>query len=210
MHNPCGGITKAPGVTIGTLATWLQKLPPRIVSDRLVEEYFTAAGFTHWLFSSSHKPSFLLKYRELWSCAHSPPEHNERAPVSLSFFGLVCFVVCTTLQFLPDDLAYLTDNRTAELSAQLHDLGRQALSASEVEDPPDRFRVEAILMDVSCGLLALERKRRGLVSERLVRLTGPLLQTRRQTHRDLLSNRHGCAHRPRLRHAPLRSARLAN
>lgn len=197
MKDPCGGLTKASGVSMGTMAAWLQKLPPRIVADRLVDEFFTAIVFTHWLFSSSHKPSYTAKYRELWSCASSPLDNQQKAPVSLSFFGLTCFIICTTLQFLPEELNYLTDNRTPELAAQLHMLGRQALSAAEVEDPPDRFLVEAILMDVSASCFTdLE-----IQESNAAGLIGHVFQTRRPSSRDLLANCHGCSHCARPWHA---------
>lgn len=148
VQSTWGGLSAATGVGTITLSIWLAKLPNRIVCDRLVEEFFTSSTFLHWHFSSSHKSSFMSKYRLLWSCQHAAINGaDEKAPVSLSFFALTCLMMATSLLFLPHDLGYLTEDRPDEIRHSIYSVGRQALAQSEVEDPPDIYRVEALLMD---------------------------------------------------------------
>jgi hypothetical protein len=143
-----------PEVTAKTISSVVAQLPNRIVCDRLIDEFFKL-DFILWLFAVAHRPSFEPSYRALWYYAPASPftmgNNTLQAPeppktLSISFVANVCMMLALSLQFLPDDLSYLTGGNTTAMKEQMYLAARHALIQSEIQEAPDRARAETVLM----------------------------------------------------------------
>ena len=124
-------------------------LPPRIVCDRLVDEFYKLNSIM-WIFSYSHRPTFDTEYKAFWRQVASPTPFPAAERVNLSFVSVLAYSMGLALWFIPEDSYYLIGNGSRADVERLRDelaiLGRDAIDKSDLHEPASRSRVEALLM----------------------------------------------------------------